>query len=221
MGSCYRLRRQGQNLPHSRWQYFRQGTDTRAERVMDCIDCHNRVGHGYSPPDRILNALLSLKLIDSLLPDIKSTGVKALEGSYPSMEAGQAGIKDAITEFYKKNYPDVATLKKAEIERVIVTLQDLYDRNYDPVMKVSWKNFPSQSGHMYSLGCFRCHDDKHKSDDGAVLSKDCNLCHLLLKPRIEKEHKLAVLTEDTYPHPVDVGDSYKETNCIECHGPGN
>jgi hypothetical protein len=77
------------------------------------------------------------------------------------------------------------------------------------------ENFPNKG--TYSLGCFRCHDGKHKSDDGAVLSKDCSLCHLLLKPRIEKEHKRAVLTEETYPHPVDVGDSYKETNCTECH----
>lgn len=187
------------------------------KRVMDCIDCHNRVGHEYYPPGRILNALLSLKLIDPLLPDIKSTAVKALEGNYTSREAGRSGIKDAMMEYYKKKYPDLATLKKAELERVIVILQDLYDRNYDPVMKVSWKNFPSQRGHMYSLGCFRCHDGKHKSDDGAVLSKDCSLCHLLIKKQMEKENKLAVLTEETYPHPVDIGDSYKEMNCSDCH----
>ena len=185
------------------------------KRIMDCIDCHNRVGHEYYPPDRILNVLLSLKVIDPLLPDIKSTAIQALEGNYTSREAAKSGIKDAIMEFYKKSYPDIATLKKAEIERVIVILKDSYDRNYDPVMKVSWKNFPSQSGHMYSLGCFRCHDGKHKSDDGAVLSKDCNLCHLLIKHRVE--NKLSVLNEETYPHPVDIGDSYKEMNCSDCH----
>ena len=188
------------------------------KRVMDCIDCHNRAGHEYYSPDRLLNVLLSLKLVDPLLPDIKSTAVRALGGSYTSRETAKSAIKDAITEFYKKNHPDVAALKKAEIESVVVILQDLYDRNYDPVMKVSWKNFPSNRGHMYSLGCFRCHDGKHKSDDGAVLSKDCNLCHQLIKLRREKENKLAVLTEETYPHPVDIGDSYKEMNCSECHG---
>lgn len=191
------------------------------KRVMDCIDCHNRVGHEFYPPDRLLNVLLSLKLIDPLLPDIKGTAVQALGGNYTSREAARSGIKDAIMEFYKKKYPDVATLKEVELERVIVILQDLYDRNYDPVMKLSWKNYPSQTGHMYSLGCFRCHDGKHKSDDGAVLSKDCSLCHLLIKKQMEKENKLAVLTEETYPHPVDIGDSYKEMNCSECHGAGN
>ncbi len=190
-------------------------------RVMDCIDCHNRIGHEYYPPDRILNVLLSLKLIDPMLPDIKRTAVQALEGNYTSREAAKSGIRDAIMGLYKKKYSDVAALKKTEFERIIVTLQDLYDRNYDPVMKVSWKNFPSQSGHMYNLGCFRCHDGKHKSDDGAILSKDCNLCHLLIKKQMEKENKIAVLTDETYPHPVDIGDSYKEMNCSECHGAGN
>ena len=191
------------------------------KRVMDCIDCHNRVGHEYYPPDKVLNVFLSSKLIDPLLPDIKSTSVQALGSNYTSREAAKAGIRDAIMEFYKKKYPDVATLKKAELERVIVTLQYLYDWNYDPAMKVSWKSFPSQSGHMYSLGCFRCHDGKHKSDDGAVLSKDCNLCHQLIKLRREKENKLTVLAEEPYPHPVDIGDSYKEMNCSECHGAGS
>jgi len=82
-------------------------------------------------------------------------------------------------------------------------------------MKMSWKNFPNQSGHMYSLGCLRCHDGKHKSRDGPVLSKDCNLCHLLIKHRME--NKRSVLSEETYPHPVDIGDFYKEMNCSERH----
>ncbi len=104
-------------------------------------------------------------------------------------------------EFYKKRYPDVAALKKTELKQVIAILQDLYDRNYDPFMKVSWRNFPSQTGHMYSLGCFRCRDGKHKSDDGAVLSKDCSRCHLLIKVQKGKEKKRAVLTEENIPIP--------------------
>jgi hypothetical protein len=187
------------------------------KRIMDCIDCHNRVGHPYDPPDKIVNALLSLTLIDPSLPDIKSTAVQALEGKYDSREAALSGIRDTIMEFYKKNHPDVAASREAKLKHVILTLQDLYDRNYDPVMKASWKSYPSHSEHMYSPGCFRCHDGEHKSEDGAVLSKECSLCHQLIKGRMEKEKKLAVLTEETYPHPVDIGDSYKEMNCSDCH----
>lgn len=188
------------------------------KRVMDCIDCHNRVGHELYPPNRVTNALLSLKLIDPSLPDIKSTAVEALEGKYDSREAARSGIKDAIMEFYKKKYPDIAASREAELKQVILTLQDLYDRNYDSVMKETWKSYPSQSGHMYSLGCFRCHDGKHVSDDGKVLSKDCALCHLLLQQKVEAKEGRAILTLATNPHPVDIGDSYKEQNCSECHG---
>jgi hypothetical protein len=28
-----------------------------------------------------------------------------------------------------------------------------------------------------SPGCFRCHDDEHKSADGGVISQSCELCH--------------------------------------------
>jgi hypothetical protein len=26
-------------------------------------------------------------------------------------------------------------------------------------------------------GCFRCHDDDHKSRDGKVIGQDCQTCH--------------------------------------------
>jgi hypothetical protein len=56
------------------------------------------------------------------------------------------------------------------------------------------------------------------SSDGKVLSKDCNLCHLLIKSEPSKDARSAVLAFAEYPHPVDIGDSYKEMNCSHCHG---
>jgi hypothetical protein len=29
-------------------------------------------------------------------------------------------------------------------------------------------------------GCFRCHDDDHKSTSGKVIGQDCSACHELL-----------------------------------------
>jgi len=70
-------------------------------------------------------------------------------------------------------------------------------------------------------GCFRCHDGKHRSDDGAVLSRDCSLCHLL----IERVRDAGAGGQDKAsfqvmrnPHPVDIGNSWKEMLCHECHG---
>ena len=83
---------------------------------------------------------------------------------------------------------------------------------------LSWKNFPNNAGHMYSLGCFRCHDGRHVSDDGKVLSKDCGVCHLLFTHQVEPKEGRVILTLATNPHPTDVGDAYKEQNCSDCHG---
>jgi hypothetical protein len=125
-----------------------------------------------------------------------------------------------ISNFYRDKHPNVATSKRAEIEKAIAQVQNIYSRNYDPAMKVNWKNFPDNVGHMYSLGCFRCHDGKHVSDDGKVLSKDCNLCHLLLQHKVEAKEGRAIVTLATHVHPEDIGDAYKEQNCSECHGSG-
>jgi hypothetical protein len=87
-----------------------------------------------------------------------------------------------------------------------------------PEQKSDWTTHPNNVGHKDSPGCFRCHDGNHVSADGKVLSKDCNLCHLLIKSEGSKEARSAVLTFADYPHPVDVGDSYKEMLCSDCHG---
>ncbi|MGE5895023.1 MAG: cytochrome C [bacterium] len=188
------------------------------ERVMDCIDCHNRAGHPYQHPALPMNALLSLRVIDPALPEIKNMAIKVLEGGYTSGQNALSSIKTAITEFYQKKNPDVAAQKKTAIDKAIDEIQKIYRQNYDPVMKVNWRAFPDNSGHLYSPGCFRCHDGKHVSEDGKVLSKDCNLCHVLIKSQVGEERKAALLTVDPYPHPVDIGDSYRETNCSDCHG---
>jgi nitrate/TMAO reductase-like tetraheme cytochrome c subunit len=191
------------------------------KRRMDCIDCHNRLGHSYNPPDFILNALLALKLVDPDLPEIKSVAVKALDAEYTSTEEAQKRIDESIRDFYKTTYPAISSNKEAAIAAAVRALQGAYARNYDPHMKVNWKNFPNNQGHMYSPGCFRCHDGRHRSDDGAVLARDCSLCHLL----IERAGGMgtggtdrAVFQVMRYPHPVDIGNSWKEMLCHECHG---
>jgi hypothetical protein len=44
-------------------------------------------------------------------------------------------------------------------------------------MKVTWGTHENNLGHMDSPGCFRCHDDQHKTLDGRVIKQDCDLCH--------------------------------------------
>ena len=44
-------------------------------------------------------------------------------------------------------------------------------------MKVTWGTYPNHIGHVDTPGCFRCHDDSHKSADGKLIAQDCELCH--------------------------------------------
>jgi hypothetical protein len=190
------------------------------KRRMDCVDCHNRTGHPFKHPSDILNVLLSTGLVDPALPDVKSTAVKALEGEYRTVNEGREAIRKMITDFYRATHPSIAATKQKEIDRAVAALQRAYENNYDPLMKVSWKNFPSNQGHRHAPGCFRCHDGNHVSEDGTVLSKDCSLCHVLLEHQMTGEggEKRAVIRMIPYPHPVDVGDSYLTMNCSDCHG---
>jgi len=187
-------------------------------RRMDCIDCHNRPTHIYHPPERSINHVMSLGWIDPDLPFIKSLSLESLENSYSSKETALDSIKIIIENFYKDNYSEIASRKKDAIIRSINELQKIYSRNYFPSMNVNWKRFPEHIGHMYSPGCFRCHDGKHFSDDGKVLSKDCNTCHTILAQKIEKDTIRVSLEGIKYRHPVDIGNAWMEMNCSDCHG---
>lgn len=187
-------------------------------RRMDCIDCHNRPSHIYHPSRRSVNHLMSLGWVDPALPYIKSIAVSALDYPYSSKRVGIDSIRIAIKDFYQSHYPEVFSAKKGAIERAIEEIQRIYSRNYFPEMLVNWKQFPDHIGHLYSYGCFRCHNGKHVSDDGKVLSKDCNSCHTILAQRLERDKLRLDLGGIEYRHPVDIGDAWKDMNCSDCHG---
>jgi nitrate/TMAO reductase-like tetraheme cytochrome c subunit len=186
-------------------------------RRMDCIDCHNRPTHIYHPPARSVNHVMALGWIDPDLPNVKSLSVETLEKPYSSKQRGLDSIRTVIEEYYQKNHPDVASKKSEQVKQTVAEVQKIFERNYFPEMKVSWKRFPDNLGHMYYPGCFRCHDGKHVSEDGKVLSRDCNVCHTILAQQFEKDKLRLSLGGIDYRHPVDIGDAWKEMNCSDCH----
>ncbi|MHB1688750.1 MAG: NapC/NirT family cytochrome c [Ignavibacteriaceae bacterium] len=186
-------------------------------RKMDCIDCHNRPSHIYHPPASSVNDAMAAGFINPHLPYIKSVSVQALEAGYTKKEIALDSIKIAIEGFYNVNYPDVAAKDNAQIEKAIQEVQKIYSLNYFPEMNVSWKKFPDNIGHLYSPGCFRCHDGKHVSSDGKVISKDCNVCHTIFSEQFGNEKPELSLTGVKYRHPINIGDSWKEMECSDCH----
>jgi nitrate/TMAO reductase-like tetraheme cytochrome c subunit len=188
-------------------------------RTMDCIDCHNRPTHIYHPPAKSVNEVMSLGWIDPSLPYVKKVAVEAIDRPYSSAAVAQDSIRVTIESFYRESYPEIAAAKHAQIERAVVEAQRIFSRNFFPEMRVSWRSFPDNIGHMYSLGCFRCHDGKHVSQDGKVLSRECTACHTILAEQIGEGSQQVSLTGVDYQHPEDIGDAWREMNCVECHGP--
>jgi len=160
-------------------------------RTMDCVDCHNRPSHIYrSAQDEIDLALLEGR-IDQSLPYIKREGVRILtEKEYASHEEAREGIAAAVKAFYAENYPDVAG--SPAVEQAGQALGDAYTWNNFPHMKVTWNLYPNHIGHQQSPGCFRCHDNKHKTETGEKVGKKCSTCHSIVA---DEESDSAVLQE--------------------------
>ena len=187
-------------------------------RVMDCIDCHNRPSHVYNNPNKVINVYLQNNKIDKTLPYIKNLGVQSLEVYARSHKTAKDDIAKFIKGFYKSNYPEIAVKKEKEISDAINHLNKIYLRNYFPDMKVSWKEYPTNIGHMHNPGCFRCHDGKHVSKEGKVISNDCNICHTIVYQKIPGQEAQYNDKGLEFIHPGGVDKIANTKDCVRCHG---
>ena len=157
-------------------EYFAPDTKARPAgdlRRMDCLDCHTRPAHTFSPSaDAAVDRALANGDVAKTLPFAKREMVAALEQEYPDEPAALDGIRRRLAEFYAPQ-----TAHAADAERAIAATQRLYRTNVFPAMKVTWGTYLSQMGHSQMTGCFRCHTDEHKSREGKLIRQDCALCH--------------------------------------------
>ena len=142
-------------------------------RVMDCVDCHNRVGHPIAiSAARAVDEALASGLLPSI-PFARREAVAALEAS-----AGAPGGERAAARaraFYAKEYPALAG--DPRLARALAALDAIEARHVFPAMKVAYATYPNWMSHTDDKGCFRCHDDDHTSADGRTISQDCESCH--------------------------------------------
>ncbi|MCE5304238.1 MAG: cytochrome b/b6 domain-containing protein [Chloroherpetonaceae bacterium] len=185
-------------------------------RTFDCIDCHNRPTHIYNVPNKIVNSYISNNRIDRSIPYIKNIAVQALESKTVKQNASYSDIRDFIMNFYQQAYPDVISTKRNELEQAITSTADIFSKNYFPNMKVSWRAHPNNIGHMYAKGCFRCHDGKHVSPEGKVITNDCNACHTIIyqKPAYQTE---TIGTNLAFVHPGGIDKLVQTRICSDCH----
>lgn len=200
------------------------GTLPRGEmRTMDCIDCHNRPSHLYRSPAQFINAAMTAGRIPAALPEIKKLAVQLASISYPSANAAQEGIRSGVTQFYRLSYPELFARQRALVEKCVTGVQEEFAHNIFPFMKVSWKAYPDNIGHLYFIGCFRCHNGSHVSDTGETIRRDCVLCHDIGIQGISgKWMEVARIGESLeFRHPENIGDTWRDTPCTDCHTGGN
>ncbi|MFA6923266.1 MAG: NapC/NirT family cytochrome c [Bacteroidales bacterium] len=187
-------------------------------RTMDCMDCHNRPSHEFRSPSYYINNLFTSDKISTSIPWLKKIVMDALNVTYPTKEAAAAGIKKQITNFYKEKYPSVYKKYDKQIANAISEIQNSYFQNAFPEMKVTYKEYPRHIGHLETNGCFRCHNDKHKSPEGKTISKNCYLCHSILGQGKKDSIVFSDVNKSVkFIHPVDIGNAWKESNCMDCH----
>ncbi len=178
------------------------GAPLEDERLMDCIDCHNRAAHKIPPPDQLIDEALTAGRLDSGLPFLKREALRLLgeEESLPSPEDltarwSQSGWFEQLGDFYRENYPALADSKKDSIQRAVDELKSISTLVAYPDMRTAWLTYPDNRGHPSfdgtNEGCFRCHTTLVKVSTGdrlpgGVGGTGCLACHDLGKQGTEK-----------------------------------
>jgi hypothetical protein len=74
--------------------------------------------------------------------------------------------------------------KTDAIKAAIGETQRIFKTYFFPEMKTNWATHPNNIGHLYSSGCFRCHDGEHVTNTGKVIRNDAT----------------------SFKHPINLGD---------------
>ncbi|MCG3136769.1 MAG: hypothetical protein HJJLKODD_00605 [Phycisphaerae bacterium] len=185
-------------------------------RQLDCMDCHNRAAHYFEPPHTMLNNALLAGQLDPAIPFIKREALRLLSQDYDSVEQADQQIAAELTDFYTAHYQSLAASQPAALTRSIQSVQQLYRQNVFPYMHVNWTTYPSNVGHLYSPGCFRCHDGLHVNQEGKPISHECRNCHTFLNPTLMENGENS-LKEGEFIHPYERVGRHNALRCDQCH----
>ncbi|MFL6166318.1 MAG: NapC/NirT family cytochrome c [Ornithinibacter sp.] len=210
-------------------------------RTMDCLDCHNRVGHDSPTADRAVDAAMAEGRISPTLPFVKRNSVALLTNRYATDEEGREAIRK-LSDFYATKYPLVAKDQANDITAATKSLTEIFDHTVDSHMDVRSGTYPTNLGHQSSNGCFRCHDGAHYKVVKGQLTKEtipstCETCHTAPQgsqtvanvplgtrptdhtdPLWVFDHKIVAGT--TTANPATCGVCHQTSYCENCHKSG-
>ena len=180
-------------------------------RAMDCMDCHNRPAHIFPTANDAVEKAMAAGTLSRKLPNIKREAVKAMLQKEITTTAAAPG---RIGDYLRGKYADAPDAAAATTE-----VQRLFDASIFPERKADWRVYPDNIGHKDSLGCFRCHDNKHQGAAGqAVPSSDCTSCHAILAQGKGAELERLNARGFEFKHPD--GDLDPDLSCSDCHNGG-
>jgi hypothetical protein len=146
------------------------------KKVMDCVDCHNRVGHPFLPPEDLVDRALAEEQVSPDLPYAKKSMMDLLTAPYESREAALVAV-DGVKEQYEAQYPEVAAANPGHLDEAQQVAKELVTRLVFEEPGITWEDFQDHGRHKEFAGCFRCHDGKHLAEDGESIRLHCNICH--------------------------------------------
>ncbi len=152
-----------------------------AVRVMNCYDCHNRIGHDFPSVGKAIDQALSDRRLDRDIPYIRKQGVATVSKQYGSAGEADAAVR-SLRASYHASDPYLWLDRPESLERSFAVLSEIYRDSDHPEMNVTPADYPNQLGHTESTGCFRCHDGGHnKVVDGRLtdetIPSTCSTCH--------------------------------------------
>ena len=183
-------------------------------RVMDCMDCHNRPAHSFPTANDAVEKAMAAGTLNTALPNLKRVAVQAMTQKEIT---STANAPQKIADFIRAKYTDAALAPA--VPATIAEVQRIFSLTVFPERKADWRVYPNNIGHKDWPGCFRCHDDKHKTTLGqAIRSSDCNSCHTIISQGAGAELEMLSAKGLKFKHPG--GELDPELTCADCHNGG-
>jgi formate-dependent nitrite reductase cytochrome c552 subunit len=180
-------------------------------RVMDCMDCHNRPAHGFPTANDAVERAMSSGSLSTKLPNIKRVAVQAM---LQKEITDDASAQQKIADFLRAKYTNAP-----ELAATIAEVQQIYATSIFPERKADWRVYPNNIGHKDWAGCFRCHDDKHKTSLGqSVRASDCTSCHTIISQGVGASLSELSGVGQEFKHPG--GELDPDLTCADCHNGG-
>jgi hypothetical protein len=194
------------------------------KHVMDCVDCHNRMGHPFPPPGELVHLAMDEGRLSQDLPFAKKEMVDLLRADHANREEAFSAIDEA-RERYEASYPKVAAESSEAIEQAYELAKEFVTRLVFDEPGVTWRDFPDHMKHKDFPGCFRCHDGKHLSADGESIRLHCNICHSIPVTLSAGDRPPDVPIKSIQEPPSHLDTNFMADHrfransaCVECHG---